>query len=166
MIVDCKDECHFGIGEMDIFASITPDVVKEHRAHVENASYIILDDNLPLNTIKYILDLATHSKIPVWYEPTDVKKATKIFETESQWQNVRIISPNRNELKAIAKCLGISVTKEKSSMDLEEVKTIAEHVAEIVPVIVVRKALGTSSFLLPVTARSSRARSRRGFDRR
>nr|XP_033331450.1 pseudouridine-metabolizing bifunctional protein C1861.05 [Megalopta genalis]XP_033331451.1 pseudouridine-metabolizing bifunctional protein C1861.05 [Megalopta genalis]XP_033331452.1 pseudouridine-metabolizing bifunctional protein C1861.05 [Megalopta genalis] len=157
VIVDGKGECHFGIGEMDIFASITPDMVKKHRAHVENASYIILDGNLPLNTIKYILDLAAHSKIPVWYEPTDVKKATKIFETESQWQNVlHVISPNRNELKAIAKCLGISVPKGKSSMDLEEVKAIAEHVAEIVPVVistlgsqgvlVVRKALGNDPF--------------------
>ncbi|XP_076281429.1 uncharacterized protein LOC143209541 [Lasioglossum baleicum] len=157
VIIDGKGECHFGVGEMDIFASITPDVVKKHRSHLENASFIVLDGNLPLNTIKYVLDLATDSKIPVWYEPTDVKKATKIFEAETQWKNVlHFISPNRNELKAIAKYLGVSVPEDKSSIDLEEVKAIAEQVAKFVPVIistlgsqgvlVVRKALGSDTF--------------------
>ncbi|XP_076662445.1 uncharacterized protein LOC143365797 isoform X2 [Halictus rubicundus] len=157
VIIDCKGECHFGIGEMDIFASIGPDVVKKHRAHVENASFIVLDGNLPLNTLKYILDLATDSKIPVWYEPTDVKKATKIFEAETQWQNVlHFISPNRNELKEIAKYFGIPVPEDKSNIDLEEIKAIAERVAEFVPVVistlgsqgvlVVRKALGNDTF--------------------
>ncbi|XP_031847824.2 uncharacterized protein LOC116433651 [Nomia melanderi] len=173
VIIDYKGECRFVIGEMDVFANISPSFVKKYRTHVENASFIVLDGNLPLDTVKYVLDLATHSKIPVWYEPTDLKKATKIFETNSQWQNVlHFISPNRNELRAIGKYFGISVPAVESSFDLEEVKAIAEQVAEFVPVVistlgsqgvlVVRKALGNEPFydkegkLISHTATTSR----------
>ncbi|XP_043263251.1 pseudouridine-metabolizing bifunctional protein C1861.05 [Colletes gigas] len=156
-IIDYKGECRFGIGEMDLFASISPNLIKKYQSYVENASFIVLDGNPPLDTIKYVLDLAIYSKIPVWYEPTDVKKATKIFEAKAQWQNVlHFISPNRNELKIIGKYFGVHVPENKLIMDLEEVKTIAEQVAEFVPVVVTtlgsqgvlvaRKALGSNPF--------------------
>lgn len=64
MIIDYKGECRFVIGEMDVFANISPSFVKKYRTHVESASFIVLDGNLPLDTVKYVLDLATHSKIP------------------------------------------------------------------------------------------------------
>ncbi|XP_060818529.1 uncharacterized protein LOC132908506 [Bombus pascuorum] len=157
VIIDYKGECRFAVGEMEVFSSISPHLVKKYQSYVENSSFIVLDGNLPLDTIRYVLDLATCSNIPVWYEPTDVNKATKVFKAKSQWQNVlHFISPNRNELSAIGKYLGISVPENKLSIDLEEVKTIAEQVAEFIPVVistlgsqgvlVVRKALGNDPF--------------------
>ncbi|XP_054014330.1 uncharacterized protein LOC128895617 [Hylaeus anthracinus] len=157
VIIDYKGECRFGIGEMDILAGISPNLVKKYQSHVEKASFIVLDGNLPLDTIRYVLDLAAYSKIPVWYEPTDVRKATKVFEVKAQWRDVlHFTSPNRNELKVIGKYLGIQVPESKSIMDLEEVKIIAEQVAEFVPVVistlgsqgvlVVRKASGSNPF--------------------
>ncbi|XP_043518215.1 pseudouridine-metabolizing bifunctional protein C1861.05 isoform X1 [Frieseomelitta varia] len=157
VIINYKGECQFSIGEMEIFASISPDVVKKYQSCVENSSFIVLDGNLPLNTIRYVLDLAVCSKIPVWYEPTDVNKATRVFETKSQWQNVlHFISPNRNELSVIGKYLGIPVPDNKLFMDLEEVKAIAEQIAEFIPVVistlgshgvlVARKAFGNDPF--------------------
>ncbi|XP_076247460.1 uncharacterized protein LOC143187255 [Calliopsis andreniformis] len=157
VIIDYKGEYRFGIGEMDAFASISPDLVKKYRSVVENASFIILDGNLPHTTIQYVLDLATSSNIPVWYEPTDVKKATKVFEANSRWQNVlHFISPNKNELSAIGKYLGIKVPENKQAMDIEEVKVIAEQVAKFIPVVistlgsqgvlVIRKASGNDPF--------------------
>lgn len=157
VIINYKGECQFSIGEMEVFASISPDVVKKYQSCVENSSFIVLDGNLPLDTIRYVLDLAACSKIPVWYEPTDVNKATKVFEAKSQWQNVlHFISPNRNELSVIGKYLGIPVPDNKLFMDLEEVKAIAEQIAEFIPVVistlgshgvlVARKALGNDPF--------------------
>nr|XP_003706990.2 PREDICTED: pseudouridine-metabolizing bifunctional protein C1861.05 [Megachile rotundata]XP_012148993.1 PREDICTED: pseudouridine-metabolizing bifunctional protein C1861.05 [Megachile rotundata]XP_012148994.1 PREDICTED: pseudouridine-metabolizing bifunctional protein C1861.05 [Megachile rotundata] len=157
VIIDYQGECRFVIDEMEVLASISPNLIKKYQSLVENASFIVLDGNIPLDTIRYVLDLATYSKIPVWYEPTDIKKATKVFEAKSQWQNVlHFISPNRNELSVIGKYLGIPVPENKLNMDLEEVKIIAEQVAEFVPVVistlgsqgvlVVRKALGNDPF--------------------
>ena len=157
VIIDYKGECHFVIGEMEILASISPNLIKKYQSFVENASFIVLDGNLPADTIRYVLDLAACSRIPVWYEPTDINKATKLFEAKSQWQNVlHFISPNRNELSVIGKYFGIPIPENKSIMDLEEVKIIAEQVAEFIPVVVgtlgsqgvliVRKALGNDPF--------------------
>lgn len=142
---------------MEVFTSISPNLVKKYQSYVENSSIIVLDGNLPLDTIQYLLELATYSKIPVWYEPTDVKKAMKIFEAKLQWQNVlHFISPNRNELLVIGKYLGIPVPDNKLTVDLEEIKSIAEQIAKFIPVIictlgshgvlVVRKALGNDPF--------------------
>lgn len=64
MIIDNKGELHFGIGDMDAFASITPNLVKKYRSHIEKASLIVLDGNLPVDTIQYVLDLAAYSEIP------------------------------------------------------------------------------------------------------
>ncbi|XP_076752298.1 uncharacterized protein LOC143424234 [Xylocopa sonorina] len=146
VIIDHKGECRFVIGEMEVLASISPNLVKKYQSFVENASFIVLDGNLPLDTIQYILDLATCSKIPVWYEPTDVKEATKIFQVQ-QWQNVlHFISPNRNELSLIGKYLGLQVPDNKLSTDLEEAKAIAEQVAEFVPVVI--STLGSQGALV------------------
>lgn len=65
-----------------------------------------------------------------------MKEATKIFEAK-KWHNVlHFISPNRDECKVIGKYLGIQVSENKSIMDLEEIRTIAEQVAEFVPVVI------------------------------
>ncbi|PBC29571.1 pseudouridine-metabolizing bifunctional protein [Apis cerana cerana] len=63
-IIDYKGECRFGIGEMEVFTSISPNLVKKYQSYVENSSIIVLDGNLPLDTIQYLLELATYSKIP------------------------------------------------------------------------------------------------------
>lgn len=98
--------------------------------------------------IKYISNI--HNVLfSVWYEPTDIKKATKVFEAKSQWQNVlHFISPNRNELSVIGKYLGIPVPENKLTMDLEEVKLIAEQVAEFVPVVI--STLGSQGVLVNI----------------
>lgn len=78
-----------------------------------------------------------------------MKKATKVFEANSQWQNVlHFVSPNRNELLAIGKYLGVQVPENKPTADLEEVKTIAEQVAEFVPVVI--STLGSQGVLVSI----------------
>lgn len=64
VIIDYKGECRFAVGEMEVFSSISPHLVKKYQSYVENSSFIVLDGNLPLDTIRYVLDLATCSKIP------------------------------------------------------------------------------------------------------
>lgn len=96
---------------------------------------------LKCNKIKFIF--------LVWYEPTDVNKATRVFKTKSQWQNVlHFISPNRNELSIIGKYLGIPVPDNKLFMDLEEIKAIAEQIAEFIPVVI--STLGSHGVLVNI----------------
>ncbi|KAI4502923.1 hypothetical protein M0802_001967 [Mischocyttarus mexicanus] len=81
-----------------------------------------------------------------WYEPTDVSIATKIFEIGSQWENtLHFVSPNKYELLAISRYLGIPVPDNKlvTSNDVNE---MASHLAKYIPVII--STLGSEGVLI------------------
>ncbi|XP_018365889.1 PREDICTED: pseudouridine-metabolizing bifunctional protein C1861.05 [Trachymyrmex cornetzi] len=134
VIVDVNGECHFYISEMECFTLITPKLIKEYQSHLEKASFIVLDTSFELDVMRYVLDVASQANIPVWYEPTDVKTAAKIFQVGPQWKNVlHFVSPNQNELKVIGEHFNIPVSE---SMDLVATKSVAEQLIEHVPVVV------------------------------
>ncbi|KAK2582265.1 hypothetical protein KPH14_004611 [Odynerus spinipes] len=82
----------------------------------------------------------------LWYEPTDVSIATKLFRIWSQWQDtVHFISPNTNELLAISKFLGIPVPDSKV-IQLEDIKRIAKGLTKYVPVVI--STLGSDGVLV------------------
>jgi len=84
--------------------------------------------------------------LPVWYEPTDVKKAARIFQVGPQWKNVlHFVSPNRNELKIIGEQFDIPVAE---NMDLAAVRSVAEQLIEHIPVIVT--TLGAQGVLVRI----------------
>ncbi|XP_029175763.1 pseudouridine-metabolizing bifunctional protein C1861.05 [Nylanderia fulva] len=154
VIVDVDGECHFCVSEMESFNEIDPELIEECRSHLEEASFIVLDGNPGPDTMRCVLDIASQANIPVWYEPTDIKKAANIFQAGPQWRNVlHFISPNRNELKVIGKHFNIPVPE---NMDLEAVKNTAEQLLKYIPniittlgsqgVLVTRKALQDEPF--------------------
>lgn len=66
---------------------------------------------------------------------------------ESQWQDVlHFISPNKNELFIISEYFGIQLPKDKTRIELEEIKNIAEQVAQYVPVVI--NTLGSEGVLV------------------
>ncbi|KAG7199336.1 hypothetical protein KM043_018183 [Ampulex compressa] len=64
--VDRHGECYVGIGEMEwaAFAAIDPSLIRKHESHVKRSSLIILDGNLPLDTIHYVMNIAVQYSIP------------------------------------------------------------------------------------------------------
>lgn len=80
----------------------------------------------------------------MWFEPTDVRTATRIFEAGPHWKDVlHFVSPNRNELKLIANCFDIPVPEDP---DLAAVKNIAERLNEHIPVVIT--TLGSQGVLV------------------
>ncbi|XP_046613096.1 pseudouridine-metabolizing bifunctional protein C1861.05 isoform X1 [Neodiprion virginianus] len=145
-LLDFVGECKFGIGEMTAHEAISPDLVQKYRSQLEKAAILILDGNPPLATILEVLSIAAPA-IPVWYEPTDVTKATKIFQSNEYWKNcLHFISPNQNELMAIAKYLKIDVPVNSENLVLETVMKIAAQVAQHVPVVLT--TLGSQGLLV------------------
>ncbi|XP_042856030.1 uncharacterized protein LOC122242726 [Penaeus japonicus] len=59
---------------------------------------------MSLSTIGYVLDLCSSCGVPVWYEPTDIQKAGKPWQT-GRGDKVTFSSPNLNELKSICRYL-------------------------------------------------------------
>lgn len=64
MILNSKGECIFNIGEMKPFEAIVPELIREYRSHLEEASLLILDANLPIDTMRYVLDVASEANVP------------------------------------------------------------------------------------------------------
>ncbi|XP_011351704.1 pseudouridine-metabolizing bifunctional protein C1861.05 isoform X2 [Ooceraea biroi] len=153
VIVDVNGECYFNVSEMESFAAIAPELIKERQSHLEEASIIVLDGNTPLDTMRCVLDIASQANVPVWYEPTDVRLAAKIFEAGARWKNVlHFVSPNLNELKAIGEYLDISVGGTES---LATARGISERLVEHEHVPVVIATLGSQGVV--VTRKASQS---------
>ncbi|EFN87199.1 Uncharacterized sugar kinase yeiC [Harpegnathos saltator] len=64
VVLNGNGECSFCINEMESFAAIAPELIREHRSHLEEASLLVLDANLPTDTMRYVLDIASQANVP------------------------------------------------------------------------------------------------------
>ncbi|KAF7998596.1 hypothetical protein HCN44_011004 [Aphidius gifuensis] len=147
-VTDKNGECKFGFGEMDIFKSIDADFVKKNYSRIEAARLVVLDGNLPTESISEVINIAVQCQVPIWYEPTDAKKACKIFESHSEWQTVlHFISPNIKELFTIGEYFSIkSCIDESKNSEIDIIKDISEKLGRYVPVIMT--TLGSNGLLV------------------
>ncbi|XP_011505540.1 PREDICTED: pseudouridine-metabolizing bifunctional protein C1861.05 [Ceratosolen solmsi marchali] len=151
-VIDNKGNCCFGVGEMNAFMKINKEFLQQNRQILENAPLLVIDGNPSLDAMEFALDICLQNQIPVWYEPTDINKALKIFECGPRWQQVlHFISPNVNELMAIAKHLQIPIPSNESNTDFEIVKKTSEFLAQRIPVVIT--TLGEQGVL--ITRKSS-----------
>ncbi|GFG39485.1 hypothetical protein Cfor_12444, partial [Coptotermes formosanus] len=63
-IVDRHGECYFGVGDMDINNHITPKLVEKYLDEIRQCSLVVMDGNIPFETIDYILQFCKTSRIP------------------------------------------------------------------------------------------------------
>ncbi|OWR49410.1 hypothetical protein KGM_208647 [Danaus plexippus plexippus] len=63
-VFDGKGECILGLGDMDIHDCISIDLVKKHLDKLKTAPLIVLDGNIPLSTMEYILKICNEYKKP------------------------------------------------------------------------------------------------------
>ncbi|KAL2714988.1 pseudouridine-metabolizing bifunctional protein C186105 [Vespula squamosa] len=64
VVVDAEGECCFIVGEMEAFAAIDINLIRKYQTQLEAASIIVIDANLPAETMALTLDIASHAKIP------------------------------------------------------------------------------------------------------
>ncbi|XP_077294269.1 uncharacterized protein LOC143916882 [Arctopsyche grandis] len=129
-VLDNRGECLIGFGDMAIHDTITPQWILQNRDVIEKAPLIVLDGNVPIQTMSCVLELACELNIPVFFEPTDQRKAIKPFKTE-HWKAVKFATPNMNELKAIAFSLGYNknhLSKDNMQLALELSSYVANHI--------------------------------------
>ncbi|XP_070612428.1 uncharacterized protein [Erythrolamprus reginae] len=104
-VITGTGELTFGLGDMEIHQQITEQYVSQFKENLCLAPIICIDGNVPVSTIEYISQIAREHNLAVYYEPTDVNKASKPFLSES-WRGLTCISPNLRELRAISQTLG------------------------------------------------------------
>ncbi|XP_034943463.1 pseudouridine-metabolizing bifunctional protein C1861.05 isoform X2 [Chelonus insularis] len=155
-VIDINGECRFGFGEMEIFNSIDCQLIENNLSAFEKAQLIILDGNPPLKTIQKIIDIASRCSIPVWFEPTDAKKACKIFKSTTEWNKVlHFVSPNIKELFAMLEYF--SITKSAippPNIQVDDIQELAVKLAEKIPVVIT--TLGPDGLLINRRCSSSK----------
>ncbi|XP_063547341.1 uncharacterized protein LOC134754840 [Cydia strobilella] len=99
-IMDARGECQLGLGDMALHNHISIELVKRHMDILEKAPVVIVDGNAPQSTIKYVIQHCSKINKPVFFEPTDLRKATKVLHSGLR---IAYASPNLNELRAMAR---------------------------------------------------------------
>jgi sugar/nucleoside kinase (ribokinase family) len=93
-------ELKIALGDMQAHDHITPEVIEQSAETIRNSSMCVLDANIPIETMEAVCDLCRKYSVPVWYNPTDIRKCNRIVSSLSK---VTYISPNSKELVAIFK---------------------------------------------------------------
>nr|XP_045613763.1 ribokinase-like [Procambarus clarkii] len=151
VVLDRRGEALFGVGDMTVHDHITPTHVRQFEDEISTSPLVVMDGNLPQCTINYILDLCASCHVPVWYEPTDIQKATKPWR-EGRGRAVTFSSPNLNELRALCSYLGLGGVGEvpASSEDLhgmlQQVLATAAPLLETMHGLIV--TLGANGFMV------------------
>ncbi|XP_070209604.1 uncharacterized protein [Littorina saxatilis] len=110
----------FGIGDMDLLSVVSPDMISQYQTDIAAAPIVCVDGNFSPEVIERVCKLCSDARVPVWFEPTDVHKATKPFMT-SAWKHLTYTSPNLHE----AACMWMSVTGQPEKM-LSESASVEE----------------------------------------
>ncbi|XP_063633575.1 uncharacterized protein LOC134804458 [Cydia splendana] len=99
-IMDARGECQLGLGDMALHNHISIELVNRHMDVLEKAPVVVLDGNAPQSTIEYVIQHCSKINKPVFFEPTDRRKATKVLHSGLR---IAYASPNVNELRAMAR---------------------------------------------------------------
>lgn len=104
-----------GVAHMNIFSSLTPQVVARFENQMKNAKLIVVDANIPAATISYILSFAKRYGIQTFAEPTSAAKAVGMASIQNL-EDISYLKPNFSELQAFAQTASPSQTTDVDTM--------------------------------------------------
>jgi len=89
------------VADMDSIKELTPERLEPFKARIAGSTFVVMDGNIPAETIEYVCSTAHQAGVPVWFEPTSVAKSVKILQGDAL-QYTTVISPNKDEVLAMA----------------------------------------------------------------
>ncbi|XP_055845813.1 uncharacterized protein LOC129911856 [Episyrphus balteatus] len=134
VIFDKCGDCKIVLGNMEIHRSISPELILKNEDILFQTPLIVMDANLPLETMETLLTIANKHKKPVFFETTDMRIASKPFSLPKDiWHGIKFISPNLYELVEISKILTgkeMKIPHDNHKELLPFAKTVLESVHE------------------------------------
>lgn len=100
-VLDADGELVVAVADMRASDALAPADVDAARDLVAAASLVVLDGNLPAETLAFALDLAAASDVRVVVEPVSVAKAERLAPLLDGTRPVFAITPNRDELAVL-----------------------------------------------------------------
>lgn len=117
------------VGDMNIHDRISEEMLLKFEKEINAAPMIIIDGNIPKDTVFTAVEMASRLKKPVWFEPTNIFKTLRAFQKD-RVSGITYTSPNFEELVEIynfvtqgtAKFSGGDVVMEAARMSAEILK--------------------------------------------
>lgn len=106
-----NDECgemQVAISDMEIYKHITPDYLREKLEVINNALACVVDTNIPLDSLIYLMD---NSTVPIFLDTVSINKTEKIKDFI---HNIHTLKPNIMEAEIL------SNMKIRNNEDLEK----------------------------------------------
>lgn len=135
-ILDEKGEMEAAIADMQILEEITVEYLKSKAYLIKESKIVVVDANIPEESIEYVVDLCNKVKVPILVEPVSVEKAKKLRKvldgsgkgrgSESGKRVIDYITPSESELESI---LGTEMVNDQDldlDVDLNIVKAAEE----------------------------------------
>ena len=104
-VLNDRGDMEVAINDMAIYEALTPSFLKERRSAINSYDLIVLDANLPQNSIEYLCQNCT---VPIICDPVSVAKCGKI---KTVLCRLTALKPNAIEAAALT---GIPVTDDES----------------------------------------------------
>ncbi|MBQ9064828.1 MAG: bifunctional hydroxymethylpyrimidine kinase/phosphomethylpyrimidine kinase [Blautia sp.] len=111
-INDADGDMTLALSDMRICEAITPDYLMEHLDIINRADVLVLDTNIPEESVKY---LAVHAGVPVFADPVSTVKAAKLLPVLDK---IHTLKPNLSEAEMLS---GVKIVDEESLMEAAEV---------------------------------------------
>ena len=116
-ILDEKGEMEVAVSDMQILEEITVEYLRSKAYLIKESKIVVMDTNIPEESIEYVVDLCNKVKVPLLIEPVSRKKSRKLRKVldgsergseggggsekgSGRWA-IDYITPSRNELESI-----------------------------------------------------------------
>ena len=129
-ILDEKGEMEVAVSDMKILEEITVEYLRSKAYLIKESKIVVVDTNVPEESIEYVVDLCNKVKVPLLIEPVSVEKAKKLRKVlegsgkgkgkgSGRWV-IDYITPSKDELESI---LGTEIDDDR---DIDLVKAAKE----------------------------------------
>jgi len=125
-ILDEKGEMEAAVSDMQILEEITVEYLRSKAYLIKESKIVVVDTNIPEESIEYVVDLCNKVKVPLLIEPVSVEKAKKLRGILNGRWTIDYVTPSRNELESI---LGAGVERdsdEDEGIDVDVMKAAEE----------------------------------------
>lgn len=87
------------VADMGILSRLTPEYLERHQHLFETASFVVLDADIPEDSLLYCLDQCDRYGVPVCVEPISVARSKQILP---YLHRISMVTPNREEAEVLA----------------------------------------------------------------
>ncbi|PNY80660.1 carbohydrate kinase [Deinococcus koreensis] len=112
-VLDDRGELLVAVAAMEAAEALTPATLHERRSVLRGAAWVVVDGNVPGNTLAHLLTLAAEAGARVVFEPVSVPKAGRLRAALAAGLSPYAVTPNVAELGAL---LGRKVPDEPGAL--------------------------------------------------